>query len=185
VHRKFTYPAARIAVAFVVLAIFMPMLTWGYFSEAMRTEELVPKLVTGGIGLLISLSLAALLVRAIKTMMGTVNVVVTEQLLIVHDTFRTREIRWGDIAEFGTDKRACFYDRRFPRAFFVKGRGQPHQRIQICTEDLNNLREFIDLVFLKAATARFVIVENVAWIPFTKEVEVLPWAQHNKSFLRN
>jgi hypothetical protein len=50
---------------------------------------------------------------------------------------------------------------------------------------LKNLREFIDIVFQKATHAKFVKVENVAWIPFSKEIEVLPWAQQDKSFLRS
>ena len=114
---------------------------------------------------------------------GKVLVSVNDKLLIVHNLFRTRQIAWSDIIEFGTDRRRS--GRIFVRYFYVKLRGRPKKRIDICTDGLANLSELIDIVFQKATNAKFVIVNNVAWIPFTKEIEVLPWTQWDKSFLRN
>jgi len=41
----------------------------------------------------------------------------------------------------------------------------------------------IDVMFSKAMHAKFVIIENVAWIPFTKNIENMPWNVHDRSFL--
>ena len=53
----------------------------------------------------------------------------------------------------------------------------------LCNQYLENLHGLVDVMFLKAINAKFVIVENVAWVPFTRKIERIPWDVHNRSFL--
>jgi hypothetical protein len=154
----------------------------GYFLEAMRTEELIPKFVAVFVGLLISLAIVSIIVAIISAATGKAIVSVTDNLLIIHSVFGAQKIRWEDIVEFGTY--VTPRNRYARRLFYVKLQSRPEKRILVCNHMLKNLSELIDIVFQKATHAKFVKVENVGWIPFTKEIEVLPWAQQDKSFLR-
>jgi|SRR5581483_923395 hypothetical protein len=162
------------------------MLARGYYVEAVRTEELLAKLVSLALGGSITLCGVWVFIESATNALGLRRIVVTDDLLSVQNLLHTRSILWGDIVEFGTYTCPGFYWRySYPRRFYVKLYDRQDNRIEVCTEDLDNVRDFLDIVFQKAINARFVIVNNVAWVPFTKEIEVMPWAPHDKSFLRD
>jgi len=86
--------------------------------------------------------------------------------------FRSRTIRWEDVCEFGRRKRV-FGNSHW--SFYLKTTESGHKRIEIATEMLIGIQEFISTVFAKTTAARFVTLHNVSVVPFARKIEIETW----------
>jgi hypothetical protein len=181
--KTFTYRKFNILVLIILLATIsgLILIARGFLIDVSRSDMLLHRLVNGLVGLICFLAALWIVIVYVVNIVGARQIIVCDELLILRHPLRNRIIHWQDIIEFGTyTANGAYTPNRF---FYIKITSQPDKRIQVCNELLENLRDLIDIIFLKAINAKFVIVENVAWLPFTKKIQLARWNQHDRSFL--
>lgn len=182
-NKIYTYPRfdPPVLIASVPAIFVCAILAKGFLAEALRSEELLYRLIVAIIGLVFALCALWIVISILLNLAGARKIITRDESLIIRNLSSVRTIGWEDITEFGTYKAGFAYSRK--RHFYLKAREYGDKRIDLCTRYLENIKELIDTIFLRATNAKFVIVENIAWIPFTKNVQLIPWDRRNKSFL--
>lgn len=110
---------------------------------------------------------------------GKIKVTTSERSLLIQNALSWHSINWEDITEFGTYKRIAHYP--YLRVYYLKTKKYGDRKIQVCVESLQNLDKLIETVFLKATYATFLWIENIAVIPFTGRIEVIPWERKTRT----
>ena len=85
-------------------------------------------------------------------------------------------MKWNDIFEVGKFKKLGF--KRYYWCFYIKGREIDAKKIIIATEDIEEIRALIALIFHKAKNAKFVAIQNVPLFIFLNKKVKTRW---NKS----
>ena len=124
---------------------------------ALSSENLSDRLVTIGLGLLF----LSLPLRWVLLVFGMFNVITSDRGLIIRNGLTTRSINWDEITEFGTYRQIS--------------NSCGDRKIKVCGESIGDLNALLEEVFQKAANARFVRIENLALIPFTRKMKTIPW----------
>ena len=177
-YRRLNVPQIIISLV-SILVLFMIGLA--YLSEIMRAEELATKMLNGALIVILLFLALTIVMENIITLLGLERNVITDDSLILKRPLRTRRIFWLDILEFGTYTKNGFNQPN--RFFYLKVKSHPEKAFDVCDEYLPDIGEFIDLIFLKAINAHFVIVDNITWIPFMRRTKLLTWERYDKSFL--
>jgi len=120
-------------------------------------------------------------VRQVATLTAAYKIITHDESLTVQNPFSTKTLHWKDITEFGTY--TIGYEHRI-RLFYIKSTKFSDAKIKVCNEHLKDLKDLIDTIFLRAINAKFVVVENVALIPFTKRYQVVPWDRNDRSIVK-
>ena len=136
---------------------------------ALSSENLSDRLVTIGLGLLF----LSLPLRWVLLVFGMFNVITSDRGLIIRNGLTTRSINWDEITQFGTYKQISIY--QYVRVFYLKANSYGDRKIKVCGESIGDLNALLEEVFQKAANARFVRIENLALIPFTRKMKTIPW----------
>jgi hypothetical protein len=181
-NKTYIYPRFNLfaLLSSVVVICLLAMVVKGYFAEAVGAENLLPKLIAAIIGLFFAWCAAWILVTQVVTLAAIRKVITHAEAVTIQNLFSSRTIRWEDITEFGTYSVGLQYR---VRRFYLKTKSYGDEKIEVCTHYLDNLKDLIDTIFLRAVNADFVIVENLAWIPFTKRLQLVTWDRHDQSFL--
>jgi hypothetical protein len=152
-----------------LVALFGMML----LLAALSSENLSDRLVTMGLGLLfLFFSL-----RWVLLVFGMFNVTTSDRGLIIRNALTTRSINWDEITEFGTHRRIACY--QYVRVFYLKAKSYGDRKITVCGESIGDLDALLEEVFQKAVNARFVRIENLALIPFTRKMKTIPWKRND------
>lgn len=112
----------------------------------------------------------------------TLKVEATEQYIRIRKLFKTFQIDWENITEFGK------YVSRKERAgriyvYYVKSRDGGDRRIKIGTDSLIRINELITIIFSRAGRAKFVILLNTSILPFRKKFEPVEWNNDTDSWV--
>jgi hypothetical protein len=169
-NRIYTYPRFNLfaLISSMGVIFLLAMVAKGFFAEAIDTQNLISRLVAAIIGLFFAACCGWIFVMEVVNLTALRKVITHDEDLTIQNLFSSRTILWGDIAEFGTYTAGFQYR---VRRFYLKSTQFGDEQIEVCTHYLDNLRDLIDTIFLKAVNANFVIMENVATIPFTKRLE--------------
>jgi len=165
--------------ASIVFIYVGAILAKGFLAEALEAESLLYKLIAAIIALFFGSCAVWIVVINLMNFAAVRKVITHDENLTIRNLWYSKSIRWEDINEFGTYT-AGFGHHRI-RRYYLKGRDSPNEIIDLCTQHLENLKELIDTIFLMATNAEFVIAENVARIPFTKQIQLLPWDRRDQS----
>ena len=183
-NKTYIYPRFNpFGLIFSVGAIcLLAMVVKGFFAEAVGAENLLPKLIDAIVGLFFAWCATWILVMQVATLAAVRKVITHDEVVTIQSLFSSRVIRWEDITEFGTYTVGFQYR---VRRFYLKIKNYGDEKIEVCTHYLDNLKDLIDTIFLRAVDANFVIMQNVARIPFTKRLQLVPWDRHDQSFLKS
>ena len=181
-NKTYIYPRFNLfaLISSVGVIFLLAMVAKGYFAEVVGAENPISGLVAAIIGSFFAACCAWLLVMQVVNLAAVRKVITRDDSLIIQNLFSSRTIRWKDITEFGTYTVGFQYR---VRRFYLKSTERGDEKIEVCTHYLDNLKDLIDTIFLRAVNANFLIVENVAWIPFTKRLQLVPWDRRDQSFL--
>jgi hypothetical protein len=166
----------RVARFLFVLPVAIIMLLFArmMLSAGINLEQLQDRLVAMGVGLLFLLIALWGLLDSSLHLVGAVKVITNDRSLTIQNVFSTHSINWEDITEFGT------YKHWHIRVYYLKTKRYGDRKIQVCTEYLQELDELIETVFLKATYAKCLWIENIAVIPFTRRIEIVPWERKTR-----
>jgi hypothetical protein len=178
VYRYSVRPAEwAIGLPSLVLTILVGAM---FFAAGLRLDELADQLVALGLGLLFLLGGLSATILLFVRHVGAIHIAVADKELIIKNAFTTRFINWEDITEFGTYRRV---GPHYPvRVFYVKTKACPDQQIRVGNQFLEEVDSFIDEVFRRATNARFLRIENNAYVPFTKKLRSLPWERNSQTW---
>jgi hypothetical protein len=182
-NRTYVYPRfdPLVLVASIIGIFVCAMLAKGFLADALGSQEFLYRLITAIIGLLFLFCTVWILIVNLMNLAGVRKVITHDENLSVQNISSVRTIKWEEITEFGTYTVGFGHHRN--RRYYLKAREYGDKRIDVCTQYLENVKDLIDTVFLRATNAKFVIVENVAWIPFTKQIQLVTWERRDHSFL--
>jgi len=182
-NRTYTY-GRRFNPLFLIFAFVMvvvpAMVAKAYFQEAFWTTSLLYRVVAGMVGLLFAAVSLFILVIGVVNFLGLRKVIVNEEYLTIQNPVSKTTIRWRDITEFGRCTEGLGPK---VRVFYVKTKVCNDKKIHVCTNHLEHLKDLIDTIFTRAVNAKFVTIENLAWIPFTKQLQVFTWDRNDGSFI--
>ena len=180
--KTYTYPRLSVLplIASIIVIYGFTIMAKGFLAEALASANLLPKLIAAVIGLFCGSCTVRVLMVQIMNLASLRKVIVDDENLIIQKFSSSRAIRWEDIKEFGTY--TVGPRRQRVRGFYLKARGCGDQSIEVCTQQLDNLKDLIDTIFLRAINAEFFVVENLGRLPFTKQIQLQPWDRRNHSF---
>jgi hypothetical protein len=146
------------------------LLVAGLSAEALP-DQIVP-IVLGLLFLLVPVCWLLLLFRVI-------SVTTSGRGLIIRNLLKTRSINWEEITEFGTYRRIGF--QQYFTVFYLRANRYGDRKIRVCGASIENINGLLDEMFQKAVNARFVRIENVALIPFTRKMKIVPWIRDREA----
>ena len=153
---------------FVGLVVCFAMLL---LSAGLSSDNLSDRSIAIGLGLNFLLLPLYFLLRVF----GAVGVITSDHGLAIKNVLMTRSINWEEITEFGTYKTIA--PNHYVRIFYLKANKFGDRRIRVCGDSIEDINGLINEIFRKAVNARFLRIENVALIPFTKKFKITPWAR--------
>jgi len=182
-NRIYIYPRFNLLglISAAVVIFLLAMVVKGFFSEAMVAPNATSSLIAAIVGLLFAACGIWIFVIQVVNLAALRKVITRDEDLIIQNLFSSRTIPWEDIVEFGTYTVGFQYRVRL---FYLKSMQFGDEKIEVCSHYLNNLKDLIDTIFLRAVKANFVITENVATIPFTKRLQVLPWDRNDQTVVQ-
>jgi hypothetical protein len=179
-EKIYKYPVTP-SQLFVGLPIVGLVIVLGTMSlmASRNLEDLPDRLFASGFGFFLLLISLWWLVLGFMRRIGAINVTVSDQQLRINNVLSAQSFNWDEITEFGTYRRLS--GRIFIRVYYVKTKNETDRQIHVCNEFLDNINEFIDVVFQKARNARFSCVENIACIPFARKLRITRWDRDGKT----
>jgi hypothetical protein len=145
------------------------------FIAGSSAEALPDQMVPIGLALLF-LSCPLLWLLHVR---GVISVTTSRRGLTINNVLTTRSANWEEVTEFGTYRRIG-YHQYFP-VFYLKANRYGDRKIRVCWASIENIDGLLDEVFQKAVNARFVRIENLAVIPFTRKLKTVPWNRNRGS----
>lgn len=139
-------------------------------NELAQLSDQIFGIALGGLFLGVALLLAVgIWMRAVSQ----IGVVCSVPHRIIIGRFTSTVVCWEDIVEFGTF-RAQRLTPKAPRQFYLKTRNRRDSRVLVCSELIEGLNELLDAIFYRAINAKFVRIENLAWVPFVETLQIVP-----------
>jgi hypothetical protein len=123
----------------------------------------------------LGLSFLSLPLYFLLLVFGAFDVTTSDRDLTIKNALMTRSVNWDEISEFGTYKTLA--SNHYVRIFYLKANKFGDRRIRVCGDSIEDINGLINEIFRKAVNARFLRIENVALIPFTKKLRITPWAR--------
>ena len=111
----------------------------------------------------ISLSLIYALFKAWQNL--TMKIVVSDESITIDKPFKTIDIKWDEILEFGKSRGLLFLNSPGYYGFFLKFNKPSNKKIELGALSFKDKDDLITTIFEKAHNARFVYLENTSWIP--------------------
>lgn len=178
-HKEFTYPRPGLLsfFAFTIVILVLGIIAKAFWPELSSASNYTYRIIVMIIFLSMIFCIGLILTTLILNYFGIRKIIASDETIIIKNVFNTNKIKWEMINEFGRYKVGtgyCNYTQ-----FYLKTFDCSDSKIMLCTNNLSNIEGLVETVFCKATQAKFITIENTACVPFTKQIEIVPWHKND------